>query len=118
MDQALELTTGAGDVRAINRDLFLVALHLGAAHRAGLRHPYLLRWIIRVASLGNRADDLGNDFPRTLDLDPIARPQVLLADEIEVVEGSQLHHRAADLDRLEDGVRIERPRSPDVHLDG
>src|SRR5437660_592101 len=77
------------------------------------------KWRARSsAPLGNGSDDLRNDFAGTFDLHPITRPQVLLANQIEVVERRELHHCAANLHRLENGERIQCSRPADVHLDG
>src|SRR3954470_883569 len=117
MDESLELPPGTGDVRAVDRDLFLVPLDLRLADGAMSRRPHLLRWIIRVAPLRDRPDHLRDDLARTLHLHPVARAEVLLPDQIEVVQGRQLHRRTANLHWLQHRERIQRSGASDVHLD-
>src|SRR3954468_11829007 len=117
MDESLELPPGTGDVRAVDRDLFLVPLDLRLADGAMSRRPHLLRWIVRVAALRDRPDHLRDDLARALHLHPVSRAEVLFPDQIEVVQGRELHRRTADLHRLEHRERIQRSRAPDVNLD-
>src|SRR5690348_7237712 len=117
MDQPFELAARAGDVWTIDRNLFFVAFDLGSANGALCRHSHLLGRIPRVPPLRNGADYLWNDLAGPLDLDPIARPEILLPDEIEIVKGRELHHSSADLYRLEHGEGVERSGASDIHFD-
>src|SRR4051812_11400845 len=117
MHEPLELPSRAGDVGTIDRDLFFVALDLRFTNRAVRGDPHFLWRIIRIAPIGNWADDLGNDFTGALYLHPVARPQILLADQIEVVERRQLDRRSADLHRLQHREWVEGARAANIHLD-
>jgi len=69
------------------------------------------------AALGERRENLRDHVARALHLHEVADAQILLVNQLLIVQRRELHRRAADLHRLEDRVRVERTRAPDVHLD-
>ena len=71
----------------------------------------------RRPSLDDRADDLGDDVAGLLEDDPVADPDVLAPDLVEVVERRPRDGRAGDLGRRQVGDRRQRPRPPDVRHD-
>src|SRR5689334_16232159 len=111
MHQPLELPSRTGHIRTVDRDLFFVTLDLRAAYGTLRRHAHLFRGIVSIAALRNGTDDLRYHLTSALDLHPIARSQILLADEIEIVQRRQLHGRATDLHWLEHRERIQCPGS-------
>ena len=62
----------------------------------------------------HRSDHLGNHFAGANHFDPVADADVLLRDDFVVVQRGAGDRHAAELDRLEHGVRRERTGAPDV----
>ena len=115
MDDALQDAARAGDVGAVRHDLVGGILDLGAADGAavgGLERP-----LLAGAPLAHGSEHLRDHFARPGHLHPVALANVLGLDQVEVVERGRGHRDAADLDRLEHGVRIERPCAPHVDAD-
>ncbi len=115
MHEALQLPTRTRDVRAVDRGLILIARYRCSTHRAVVRHSP--RFLAAGALVRDRRDDLRNHLAGPLHLHPIALTKILGDDEILVVQCRQLHDHAADLDRLELSVWIQRAGSTYVDLD-
>src|SRR5688500_5389741 len=64
--------------------------------------------------IGQWRYDLRNYFAGPLDQHPVLDEETLALDVFEVVQGRLLHHRAADLDRLEHRVWVQGTGAADV----
>ena len=102
-------------VRAVDADRALVPDDRRAAHRARGGHDELA--LVAGPLVDERADDLGDDVAGLLEDHPVADPDVLAADLVEVVERGPGDGGAGDLGRREVGDRCQRPRPPDVRDD-
>jgi hypothetical protein len=107
----------ARDVGTVNRDFFLVALDCGTADWAMVRSDRHRRLVSLLAAIGERGNDLRDHFPGALDLHPVTGAEVFFGNQIEIVECGELDGSAADLDRLQDGVRIQGAGAADVDAD-
>ena len=104
-----------GRVRAVHPHRALVLDDRRAADRARGGHRELA--LRPGPALDDRADDLRDDVAGLLEDDPVADPDVLAPDLVEVVEGRPGDGRAGDLDRRHVGDRRERPGPADVRDD-
>ena len=117
-DEVLEPLVALGLARGVHapvHGLALLADDGRAADRAVRRH--LEGNLGTGAPFHDRPDHLRDDLAGTLDDDVVADADVLPPDVVLVVEGRLLDRHAADLDGLEDGVRVEAARPPDVDAD-
>ena len=115
MAELLRQPRRAARVRAVDADRALVLDDRRAADRAGRRHLVLA---LRAGPpLDDRPDDLGDDVAGLLEDDPVADPDVLAPDLVEVVEGRPRDGRAGDLDRRHVRDRRQRPGPADVRDD-
>ena len=105
----------AARVRAVDPDGALVLDDRRVADRAALGHHELA--LGAGPSLDERANDLGDDVAGLLEDDPVADPDVLAPDLVEVVEGRPRDRRARDLDRRHVRDRRQRPGPTDVRDD-
>ena len=85
------------------------------AHRAGVGHVELA--LVAGPPLDERPDDLRDDVTGLLEDDPIADPDVLATDLVEVVQGRPGDRDPGHLRRPEVGDGRQRPRPPDVRHD-
>ena len=90
-------------------------LDLRVTARAAFRH------LVRLFSAGplvlHRPQDLRDDLARARHLDPIAFTNVPRGDQLGVVQRRIRHGNAADLDRLEHGIRVQRAGASYVDAD-
>src|SRR5919109_2727276 len=114
VDEGLQAARGAGAVRTAVHRLPLRFDDLRSAQGAALGHLPPLRAGLVPA---RRADHLRNDVARALDDDDVALADVLAVDVLLVVKRRARDGDAPDLDRLEHGPRIERPRAADTDRD-
>src|SRR5690349_16161757 len=113
--QAFELSSGAGDVRTVDRGFIRISRQWSGARRAFVRHrPDPLSVLRRGWHARN---DLRNYFARPFYLHGVANSQRFGAYEIFVVQCRQLHRHSADFHRLQYRERIDCPGATDVHLD-
>ena len=89
-------------------------LDLRVTARTALRHAKLL---LAPRPAGRRPQDLRDHFSRPCHLDPVPDANILGRDQGGVVQRGVGNRDAADLDRLEHGVGIERARATDVDAD-
>ncbi len=114
VNDALVNPRRAGDVGTEGHHLVLRMLDLRVTARTALRHAKLL---LAPGPAGRRPQDLRDHFSRPCHLDPVPDADILRGDQVGVVQRGVGNRDAADLDRLEHGVGIERPRAPDVDAD-
>src|SRR3989442_2518718 len=115
MDDALEDPAWARDVRAIRHHLVRWVLDLRVADGAALRALELA--LLPGAALAHGSQHLRDDLARARDFHPVALADVLCFDQIEVVERGGGDGDAADLHRLEHGVRGERAGASYIYSD-
>src|SRR5215212_9360357 len=84
----------------------------GAAERTLLRHLEGLR--ARLVLAGG-TDDLRDHVARTLNDDDVAFADLLAVDVLFVVQRRARNRHSADLDRLQQRPRIQRPGAPDAN---
>ena len=115
MPELLREPRRAARVRAVDPDRALVLDDGRAADRAGRRHLVLA---LRAGpTLRDRTDDLRDDVAGLLEDDPVADPDVLATNLVEVVEGGARDSRPRDLDRRHVRHRRQRPGPSDVRDD-
>ena len=105
----------ADEVRAVDPDGALVLDDRRVADRTALGHGVLA--LGAGPAIDDGPDDLRDDVAGLLEDHPVADPDVLAPDLVEVVEGRSRDRRAGDLDRGHVGDRRQRPRPPDVRDD-
>src|SRR4051794_15192126 len=115
MHETLEAASRTLEVRTVEHSQLGAGHERGVARRAELRRHERSRGILWIALVGYGPDDLWDHLAGALHLDHVANAEILPRHEVEVVERRELHHRAANLDRLQHCVRVDRPRSPDIH---
>ena len=115
VNDRFEDTRRARDVGAVRHHLVLRVLDLRAAAGAALRH--LVRLLRTGALVLDGPEDLRDHLARASHLDPVALTNVLGRDQLGVVQGGVRDGDAADLHRLEHGVRIERAGAAHVDPD-
>ncbi len=114
VDDAFEDPRRARDVGTVGHHFFVRMLDLRVTARTALRHAKLL---LAPGPAGRRPQDLRNHFSRPCHFDPVPDANILRGDQVGVVQRGVGNRDAADLDRLEHGVGIERPRATDVDAD-
>ena len=90
-------------------------IHRLVADRAGRGH--LVRPFAAFARVHDGADDVRDHVSRAFDHHAVADTDVLFGDVVEVMQGGLFDDHAADLDRLQDGVRRQHACAPHVHAD-
>ena len=115
MPELLRQPRRAAGVRAVDADRALVLDDRRPADRAVRRHLVLA--LGPGPPLDDRPDDLRDDVAGLLEDDPVADPDVLAPDLVEVVEGRARDGRAGDLDRRHVRDRRQRPGPADVRDD-
>src|SRR5205085_10348171 len=114
VDQRLEAARGTGSVGAAMHHLALRLDDVGATKRALCRHFERLR---PTPVRAGRPDDLRDHVAGALDDDDVALADLLAVDVLLVVQRRPRDGDTADLDRLEDGPRVERAGPADANGD-
>src|SRR5918998_1486475 len=115
VDDVLERLRWAAGVDAARDRLALGPRDRLPADRAMRGHPE--RVIVAVAVLGDGADDLRDHVPSPLDDDGVADEDALLLQVVLVVQRGARDRHPADVHRLQDGLRRQRPGPADVDDD-
>ena len=115
--ELLQLAPGAGEVRAVDRHLILVA-RAPACRRPGSASGIAQRALgSRRAARGPGRSPAGSRRPRASPAPSRPRAGPSCGSNASLCSVARCDRRAADLHRLEHRVRIERAGAPDVHAD-
>ena len=105
----------AGAVDAVPGHFALDALHWLMAHRTFQRD--LVGFLVTVARVCDRANDVRDHVAGALDQHTIAHADILFRDVIKVVQRGLFDGHTANFHRFQHGIGRQHARAPHVHAD-